>query len=565
MILLAVFFSALAFAQTAKDKLGLSAFPQESIYVHYNSSLFLTGEYIYYSVYCLDRQSRTFSNLSKIAYVELINDEGNVVFKHKIKLENGRGQGDFFIPSDTPSGSCKLFGYTQFMRNGPQEDFFQGNVIVVNPYTNNQQKFRGKSETVHSNESVEKSNVLSASLNKDNFNTRDKVTLQLKAFSTISTEKSFSVSVRKKDEITTPLIPTAKFHIRTITSKAPITLKKQELLPELRGELISGKALSNVTSKTLSNESLVVSIPDDDYFFSTIKTDEKGNFYINLFDYGGDEIFFQGLGTGNELKVALNTHEELDIDNTPFYQFNLDQDMRKTIVQRSIRNQIENNYFSFKPDSVKIQPKKVPFYGNVGESYILDEYTRFKTFRETVIEILRSVTIKRVGGDEKIEVDAYFEKDNQSGFLPLILVDGYYTQDYEKLLEFDARKIEKISVLSGKYVMGPQVFQGVIDIATFDENYTEFLDYEQRNRFSLFAPQPRKYYFNQVYGDENNAADRIPDFRHQLLWNPNITMVGETNTIEFFTSDVEGEYEISIEGFTSDLKPISLKETFEVK
>ena len=108
--------------------------PQESIFVHYNTSSFFSGERLFYKVYCFNNQSENLSTISKIAYLEMISQDGKVVFKHKIRLENGIGFGDFSIPTSITTGSYKLFGYTHWMKNNNIEQFFQTDLIIINPY-----------------------------------------------------------------------------------------------------------------------------------------------------------------------------------------------------------------------------------------------------------------------------------------------------------------------------------------------------------------------------------------------------------------------------------------------
>jgi hypothetical protein len=59
--------------------------------------------------------------------------------------------------------------------------------------------------------------------------------------------------------------------------------------------------------------------------------------------------------------------------------------------------------------------------------------------------------------------------------------------------------------------------------------------------------------------------ERIPDFRNQLLWNSDVAVNNTDTAITFFTSDVPGTYEISMEGFTEKGVPVSLKDTFKVE
>ena len=80
---------------------------------------------------------------------------------------------------------------------------------------------------------------------------------------------------------------------------------------------------------------------------------------------------------------------------------------------------------------------------------------------------------------------------------------------------------------------------------------------------SILRPQLKKIY-NKI--DYNNTADneRIPDFRNQLFWNPEVKLNNESNNT-FYTSDNSGLFEIVLEGFTKNGLPVSLKEIIEVK
>ena len=60
-------------------------------------------------------------------------------------------------------------------------------------------------------------------------------------------------------------------------------------------------------------------------------------------------------------------------------------------------------------------------------------------------------------------------------------------------------------------------------------------------------------------------SNQIPDFRQQLLWIPNLKLNKDGTTIEFFTSDIIGNYEIRVEGFTVKGKPVSIKEVITVE
>ena len=72
---------------------------KENVYVNTNSSTLLTGEKLYYAVTCLNTIKATLSEYSKIAYVELINNDKQIVFKNKLFLKNSKGNSEYFIPT----------------------------------------------------------------------------------------------------------------------------------------------------------------------------------------------------------------------------------------------------------------------------------------------------------------------------------------------------------------------------------------------------------------------------------------------------------------------------------
>lgn len=59
---------------------------------------------------------------------------------------------------------------------------------------------------------------------------------------------------------------------------------------------------------------------------------------------------------------------------------------------------------------------------------------------------------------------------------------------------------------------------------------------------------------------------RIPDFRNTLYWNPSVKPDKDGRIgIEFWTSDFTTDYEINIQGITSEGKAFSIKKIIRVK
>jgi hypothetical protein len=107
---------------------------QEKIYVRLDKSYYLSGEFLRFKVYCLDAKTQYSSPLSKVAYLELLDSNHTAVIQTKILLEEGKGYGEVFIPSNFNSGNYLLRSYTRWMNNLRADLYYQSIVHIINPF-----------------------------------------------------------------------------------------------------------------------------------------------------------------------------------------------------------------------------------------------------------------------------------------------------------------------------------------------------------------------------------------------------------------------------------------------
>lgn len=564
---------------------GYNDIPQEMVFVHFNASFLFAGEYLYYKIYCLDRHTQNLSAISKIAYVELFGEDGTKVFAQKVRLENGEGRGDFFIPVTVPSGNYKLVAYTQWMENGNDTNYFRNDLSILNPYQGNQKailKDTGSKDSIPTDSlkspletkiyaSKTNNNLLAMSIIGEKFAKRSKVSLLLTSARDSVAYGTYSISVRKKDNIDVPKKSIATNFKTLYTGQIPTMGKPGDtiFLPELRGELITGKVVQKESGEPVANLNVALSIPGTEYVLKIANTDSNGTYYFNLNEhYSGTHAIIQVLGDDREKYKLLSDENssELDFSKLKFNSFHITREMRDMIQERSIYNQIENGYFGAKPDTIKSVPGTAPFNLEDAEVYDLDDYVRFPTIRETTIEFLANVyTTKTKNGEEVFQVrqaNTYLE----SVFLPLVVVDGFLVQDQQNIINYNARKIKTIRILRNKYIFGQQIYKGIIAMESIDGNYNLNLYGDYAKNRELFKPLPKKNYFHQTYTDANTSElAHIPDFRYQLLWEPEIKLNSKERTIDFYTSDIPGIYIIEVEGFTKKGQPISQKAEIEVE
>lgn len=539
---------------------------REKVFVHFNTSFLLAGEYLYYKIYVLDQQTLTPSELSSVAYVTLRGKDGKEIFLHKVVLENATGEGDFFVTTNVPSGNYKLFGYTRWMLNGGVNNFFQADVVIVNPYTTDQKALlaslnEGSAGTIKniSESTSTTTNRTIISKNLPVYGKRERVELTLDKRQELDPKGNYSVSVRKLLDIEVPKMVVSE-DILGKEKSFSIEQGEKFFLPELRGEIFSGKLRGTDGSQPTAvvNKKIALSIPGQNFILKIARTNADGEFFFNVEKQNlEEEVILQVLGEEKgKFDIVLDPHPELQIADLDFGNFLLTPEMENLLVQESIYNQIENGYFSVKPDTLKLPEQQLPFYGERMLTYNLDDYTRFNTLKETFVEIVREITTS----GNMLRIRGYNALAD-SEMPPLLVVDGVIIQDHSGFINFPARRIQKISVLRDKYFYGPEVFHGIINVETVENDFLEKSggDFFTMN---LLRPQPGKKYFQQKYTEERRN-ERIPDFRRQLLWNP--AFEPESGSIEFYTSDVEGEYEIVLEGFTPAGKGVTLKKKIIVK
>lgn len=105
----------------------------EKIFVHTDQSFYITGQTIWFKAYVTDGINHRPVDLSKVAYMELI-DKNQAVLQTKIALKNGSGSGSLFVPATLRSGNYTLRAYTRWMRNFGHSFYFSKTITVLNPF-----------------------------------------------------------------------------------------------------------------------------------------------------------------------------------------------------------------------------------------------------------------------------------------------------------------------------------------------------------------------------------------------------------------------------------------------
>ncbi|HEV8507747.1 MAG TPA: hypothetical protein VGQ53_20190 [Chitinophagaceae bacterium] len=137
--LLGLLRSVLAFAQADAIQTLQRQFEQfgtqglrEKLYVHTDKNFYTPGEVIWFKVYAVDGIFNKPLDLSKAAYIEILDKDHKQVLSGKVPMRNGSGFGSFTIPASINSGNYLFRAYTNWMRNDGPGFFFEKMLTIVN-------------------------------------------------------------------------------------------------------------------------------------------------------------------------------------------------------------------------------------------------------------------------------------------------------------------------------------------------------------------------------------------------------------------------------------------------
>ncbi|WP_417942750.1 hypothetical protein [Flavobacterium sp. RS13.1] len=555
---------------------NINTLTQETIYLNSNTTTFLTGETLYYKLFCLNPLNNTPSLISKIAYIELIDNSKNSLQQTKVYLEKGIGSGEYFIPTTLKTGNYKVIAYTKWMLNNPKPQVNEIDIFIINPFHAQESNENITFDTNSKSIITTFQNSVSGNLNnekrvdfefdKESYYTRDKATIKIKSLTETIQKGNYSISIRKVDRIPTLKQSTPQeFVQKSVNNYTNYKVNTFNYIPELRSELITGTIISK-NNLPVNDKSISLSLPGKEFVLKIVKTNAEGKFVFLLDQFPNfSNAIVQIIDDKNEdYTIAFDPFPKFDTSGLQFTaKLNLSSDLKKDIEQRSIASQIENTYYQIKKDSIVTEDVINPFFKTIEKVYLLDDYTRFPTLKENIVEIITELYYRREDGKYKLRV-RNDHKDLEIYGPPLVLVDGLLIQDPSYLFDYNMGNMDKISLINEPYVYGPNLYGGMISFETKNSDFAITYAKKHLKTIEIQRPNPKKKYYKPDYKAGNNLK-RIPDYRYQLLWEPNISLDKKEDIVSFYTSDLKGNFEIVLQGFTDSGHPVYVSKNITVK
>lgn len=87
----------------------------KQIFLHFNKSKYISGENIYFSSYLLKKDSKKLHLPKEYIYINLLDEQGNVIDSRITLSTNGKGSGSFILNNDVKSGQYFVQAHTYDM------------------------------------------------------------------------------------------------------------------------------------------------------------------------------------------------------------------------------------------------------------------------------------------------------------------------------------------------------------------------------------------------------------------------------------------------------------------
>lgn len=326
-------------------------------------------------------------------------------------------------------------------------------------------------------------------------------------------------------------------------------------VPEYRTHFVYGK-ITNSDDTPVSGVLTSLSSPNELINFYGSRSNDSGEICFEVKNLTDERKIFV-----HQIPIVDSTYH-IKIENpfstqhalVSFPPFKLSSSLAKPILNRSVAMQVQDIYAREQINQFKkLSSDSLQFYGKADKAYFLDDYVRFPLLEEVLREYVSSVFVRKRNNKFHFMLLDHINNSTIMREDPLVLLDGVPVQDVNKLMGINALKIKKIEVVGREYHWGPFVFSGVLSFFTYNSDMGNFESNDKNLSLNYDGLQSQREFYSPLYETNEARNSRVPDHRTLLYWNPTLIIEKEkTSNIQFYTSDLMGEFEVVIEGVSKD-------------
>lgn len=338
---------------------------------------------------------------------------------------------------------------------------------------------------------------------------------------------------------------------------------------EQNGYLLTGRVWKKYNFTLPQNNIVLLAIHDSLSYLDYSAINSTGDFAFLLDAKYGNRKIMLSLYKNDTSELVWQTDEKnLLLPKVISRRIAAPVQMKQFIEEYKKRYLITNVYTPQKPEalfnySYTPKTKATKFVFNPEFVIQLDNYVYLNSFEEIAGNIVPGVKFVEKRNEYKIRVINQQTQEYHK-HAPLVLLNGVPCTNYAYINSLNSETIESVAINRQCIFYGDATFYGIISV---------------RTREKLFGNHVLDGYFmishhkNQIAGEKASVAitaDNVKNMKSPLLspllyWKPNILLSGNnTLDLQFFVSDLPGEYDIQIQGIVNE-NPVYLKKSFTIK
>lgn len=520
----------------------------ERVYISTDRDVYVAGDDMFVSAFCLDAAAGGYSDVSRVAYLEIIAPEGPVQ-TGKIAIFKGRGGGVISLHNTIPSGNYKIVAYTSGCFNEEGYDFEEGSrtVSIINPFTNER-----STAGVDILDADAYGALRTAELPSAGLLTAEMADGRLVLTNGSSEPVSVSVSISDNDGIVSPNATNPVTFRQSVTCGTSFADNR---VIDYEGEIIRAKIAGTDDIEPLVGKQVFLSIPgrDSDFYTSEIGPDGESVFYTRNI-YGNEEALLEVVNPETNCHLVLDSPFR-EVKATGLEALPLSPSLERRILDRSVAMQVHK---AAGADTLyeRLDIPQDPFLDDSRVEYKLDDYTRFPLMEELFIEFITEIRIIRNRGSRMITafVTDSYRTASLSQLPALCLLDGVPVADQSKIFDYDPLLVEKIVIYPHYYTFGPWSYSGIVNFVTYKGNMPSF-PFDDTVRVVDFQGESFPVASYLPSGGEDH-----PDLRRTVLWHPLVDIgPGESRVLHYRLPSYDGHFELKVEGFDALGAPQYLK------
>lgn len=512
----------------------------------------VSGDTIWFKVLLPENKT----SVGNIVRVQVDRRNQNLIASVAVKCVNNWANGFIHIPDSLSTGQYFVTAFVNAQRNQEFLELESKSLLVYNRFDEHIAEIEIAQSK--SNYEIGKSRkFLSINTEKEQYLARDKVSIKVDFDSDIEIANAI-VKAALVDPLARETDGKYQFKFQSSNSNIPEFVEHD-------GLLLSGKVTNN-TGIAQEDALVILSIEGEQPYFDYYFLGENGDFHFYLKNaYGRTNLVLQVISNrineehiihlennfliGKEIlkeQVKVLNHEQTEFINTA-----INSNFAYKLFNPGIS--IGQTKFEF-PSSIS-----VPFYGEIKNRVIPDEFIDLPDFQEISREILPGVQYRVKNGNTTIRLinnrlNMFFEDE------PLRLINDIPIFDNDLFVNLKSSDISFIDIVRSERIYGDLIFKGVLAVSLYDKSNSWLAHQPNVFQFDVSFLQPS---IKPNYSMNNDLTETYPDMRQVFLWD--IIDMDINDEFEFYLSDRKGDVEITIEGFTFSKEYFKSSKIIKVK